>query len=100
MLLPLPASATPPRLRARLYARARLSNAGLLFLLSSLTLSLLFNVLRYTSRHHLYVPSRLSEAIARADDIRSLKRLIIVPGHAVKKGQDGLLLFSLTYREG
>ena len=105
MPLPLPVSAIPPILRTRLYARARLSNAGLLLLLSSLTLSLLLNVLHYTPRHP-YAPSHLSEAIARANSTQSLKRLIMVPGHAVWIGIDPTLRLSgdqwllETYQKG
>ncbi|KAF8633638.1 hypothetical protein AX15_001325 [Amanita polypyramis BW_CC] len=83
-MIPLPVSTTSPRLRSR----ARLSNAGLLLLLSLLTLSLLFNVTFYVSPRAIDPLPHLLTAIPHDDTRETLTHLIIVPGHAIWTGID------------
>ncbi|KAF8629204.1 hypothetical protein AX17_005789 [Amanita inopinata Kibby_2008] len=99
-MIPLPVSTTSRRLTSRLYARARLSNAGLYLLLLSLVTSLLFNLAHHLSSSNPGLVNgshpfpAIVETVTRDNGVEQLNHLIMVPGHAIWTGIDPKLRLS------
>lgn len=73
-----------------LLSRARVTNLGFLLLVFLAAISLLCNLFFISSARtsHQHSFAGLLATISRKADIRGLKHLIIVPGHAIWKGMD------------
>jgi hypothetical protein len=104
--LPTPATSTkrkyfrqnPARPRSNvlelLLSRTRLTNLAILLLLFICCMSLLLNAFHVIHIHlqtkQIGTPTGMYATITREENMRRLKHLIVVPGHAVWKGGDPL----------